>query len=162
VIALNRNYLCLGVYIDHSNSRGLYLFLYSRFAGEFQFQCADTILLTTMGQGSTSPTTTSVSPNTQPTATQANLSTPTSTTGGSNASGSGGGNNSLSTAALIGTIIASLTGAVGSCIGVWFGWKTYKNNKAKKEEEHSLVGNRAASAIELEKVKWRSETVPQD
>jgi hypothetical protein len=115
-----------------------------------------------MGPGSTSPTTTSASPNTQPTATQANLSTPTSTAGGSNASDSGSGNDSLSTAALIGTIIASLTGAVGSCVGVWFGWKTYKSNKAKKEEEHSLVGNRTASGIELEQVKWHKETSLQD
>lgn len=162
MIVLNRSNLCLGVYSDDSNSRGLCLFLYPRFAEDFQFRCTDTNLLTSTRSGSTSPTTTSASPNTQPTATQANLSTPTPTNGGTNASNSGSGSNSLSTAALIGTIIASLTGAVGSCLGVWFGWKTYKNNKAKKEEEHSLVGNRAASGIELEKVKWRSETVPHD
>jgi hypothetical protein len=32
----------------------------------------------------------------------------------------------LNTAFLIGTIVASVTGAVGSFIGAWFGWKNYK------------------------------------
>jgi hypothetical protein len=37
----------------------------------------------------------------------------------------------LNTAFLIGTIVASVTGAVGSCIGAWFAWKKYKKDTGK-------------------------------
>jgi hypothetical protein len=47
-----------------------------------------------------------------------------SSSGGNNGTGSAG--SGLNTASLIGTIIASVTGAVSSFIGAWFAWKNYK------------------------------------